>query len=347
MTQDKTICIVRCAAATPVGTTARMSGLMVLADIVRFLSHPECKDADGRPVILGLASYLDELYTGTDRMILLLESALAEMRQFFHENLPEVLEHNLPVFLGTPEIRPGFDKYAIKQIKERLNESNMHVLPQGHASGIMAIEKAGDYLKSEGAFCLAGGVDSYCNPVTLAWLNAQDRLKLSGNRFGFIPGEASGLLFLTTKSTARQYNLPILATIVATATENEENTITKDKISKGRALSRAMAEVLEFLPRDQKISRIFCDLNGEQYRSDEYGYACLNNGKYFNFDKDNLTVPSASWGDIGAATSPNLINLAITSIKHDSYNLVWTSSDSGKRSTLLLKIHGGEKCHRL
>ena len=328
MTSDRTICVAGCAASTPIGTTAKMSALMFKADVVRILSHPACQDGDGKPVVMGLASYLKESLIGNDRINALLEPTIEEIGQL-SDNIK--LEE-IAMFIGTPEPRPGFDKNSLKEIKKEFNKFDIQLLPNGHASSIVAIEKAGEHLLNGTMFCLAGGVDSYCNPLTLAWLHANERLKLSGTRFGFIPGEAAGLLLLVKASNAKQQNLPILADILATAIEDENNT--------KKALSKAMTKVLEHLPDDNKVSQTFCDLNGEQQRSDEYAHAYMNNKKYFSANND-IAAPSDCWGDIGAATGANLVNLAIESCKKGSYALILTSSDSGKRSALLLKITGG------
>ncbi len=327
------ICIVKCGSHTPVGTSAKMSAKIIKAGIVRFLSHPRCTNGDGKPIIMGLASYLDESLMGTERMTALLRACLDEIFQ-------DMDKSKIPVIIGAPEKRPGFTEKESAQLQKSFKELNPDLILKGHASSIVAIEQACRLLASDAEFCIAGGVESYCCRSTLAWLDINERLKTSQNSFGFVPGEAAGALLITTTSKARQYNLPILAEITAIATADEEHTMDKDTVCTGKALSKAMHDVLKHLPSGTKADQIFCDLNGERYRTDEYGFAYLKNKQYFD-KPDCLTAPSGHWGDIGAASSPNLINLAIRSGAKDSYKLIWSSSDTGTRGAVLIKTTGG------
>ena len=128
---------------------------------------------------------------------------------------------------------------------------------------------------------------------------------------------------------------------MAISTAEEKHRIGEDSICIGDGLTKAMADVLQYLPENTKVNQVLCDLNGERYRTDEYGFAYLRNKEYFE-GATNFISPVNRWGDIGAATAPNLINIAIESglkqYARGPLNLIWTSSDSGKRSALLLAL---------
>ena len=62
-------------------------------------------------------------------------------------------------------------------------------------------------------------------------------------------------------------------------------------------------------PPDERINDIYCDINGERYRSEEWGFVCLRLSQYF----DNPTAyrsPAECWGDMGAASGPLFAMLA-------------------------------------
>ncbi len=341
MKTENSICIVKCGASTPIGTTAKMSGEMASVNMTRLLTHPLYKDRDDNPIILSLASYIDRANTVSERFKELLAYALPDV-------LARINVQDPSVFIGVPEPRSGLTDNDIDDVRlftreilenNNITSSDMQILPFGHCSALMGMEQACKELSQGRKFCIAGGIESYFAFETLTWLSARNRLKTRSNKFGFTPGEAAGFVLLTTEKTAEQNNIPVLAELVAVSTCTEKHTIDKDTVCQGRGLSKAMAAVLQSLPENSRIDHIFCDLNGERYRTDEYGFAYLNNKKYFN-RASSVTAPAHLWGDIGAAAGPNLINLAIMSGEKQSYNLIWTSSDSGKRSALLLKITG-------
>lgn len=353
MKPDKTICIVKCGAATPVGTSAAMSAEMVRAEIIRLMSHPLAEDDKGNPVIMGIASYIDDTTSSSlERIEALLASALDEILQFLTKI--DIKNSTIETFLGLAEETACFNKKDMDLIcsmackvfeKNNINYSSPQLLPFAHSSGLTGLEQACvKLMNGEAEFCIAGGVDSCFDPARISLLESKNRLKTPDNSFGFIPGEAAGFVLVTTIQKAKHYKLPILADIVAISTTNEENTIDKDTVCTGEGLTKAMDEVLQHISPEYQVNQIFCDLNGERYRSDEYGFAYLKNRKYFN-SPDDFIAPSNHWGDIGAATAPNLINLAIEAgqkkYSKGPYNLVWTSSDAGERSALLLKLQGG------
>ncbi|WP_300667627.1 beta-ketoacyl synthase N-terminal-like domain-containing protein [Desulfoluna sp.] len=349
MNLDQEIAIVQCGARTPVGTSAAMTAAMVRAEVTRLLRHPYFEDDQGKPLVMGRASYVGEEYEGADRFIALaipaLEEALRPLKGIPHQKLP------LPVVIGVPEIRPGFSFDFIEVIQDSVTDALNHsetletdvtMIPAGHAAGLMAFKEAAVSIR-EGRceFAVFGGIDSFDSAATLSWLNACNRLKTSNNRFGFIPGEGAGFCLIASTEIISRYGLTGAATVRAESTTEEAHPIGKGTVCTGPGLSAAFADVLHYLPENKQVSRVLCDMNGERYRTDEYGFAALRHSHRFE-SASNLVAPVNRWGDMGAATAPNLINLAIESGNNGytggPFQLIWTSSDSGKRSALLLEL---------
>jgi 3-oxoacyl-[acyl-carrier-protein] synthase-1 len=88
----------------------------------------------------------------------------------------------------------------------------------------------------------------------------------------------------------------------------------------------------------RKLDAVLCDLNGEVYRSKEWGYALI---KAFQGDMPVppiLIHPSDCIGDVGAAIGGILVGLSCYSMKMDHVNwndaVIWCSSDDGERAAL-------------
>lgn len=353
MNTNQDIHIVKCGVRSPIGTTATMSADMAQIGISRIMRHPYIIDEDGEPVLAGIASYIEEWIEDMERFEELLVPAINEAinpLKTLNENL-----RTIPILIGLPQNRPGLPKNFPEEIRSIIDEElkeyshkfSVKTIEKGHSSGLIALEEACQKIKDEEAdFCLIGGVESFHDPESFEWLEDNNRLLCTGNDFGFIPGESAGFCLITSKQIAENYQLPTLAKILAVATEQEKNLIGMDTVCTGEALTKVMDRVLKQLPTGQKIDRVFCDLNGERYRTDEYGFAGLRLTEYF-MDFTNFRSPVNCWGDIGAATAPLLINLAIQSgrnqCKKTTPDMIWTSSDSGERSAALLELTANQE----
>jgi 3-oxoacyl-[acyl-carrier-protein] synthase-1 len=96
------------------------------------------------------------------------------------------------------------------------------------------------------------------------------------------------------------------------------------------ALFRALAGV----PPVIKADHLYCDMNGEPYRADEFGFAIIRAGGLFR-DPSAFTAPADCWGDVGAASGP-LFLVLIDAATRKGYApgqvlAAFTSSESGER----------------
>ncbi|MER9028506.1 beta-ketoacyl synthase N-terminal-like domain-containing protein [Mesorhizobium sp. M0674] len=287
---------------------------------------------------------LDDGLRGPDRAVeLAVFPALDALRPFLE------LGHSAEVtlILSTGEPRPGQPDGFAAQVDMRLRKRlAQHVVLEGggstaggHAGGLIAIYHACKSLR-EGRtkFCLAGGVDTYLEPETLEWLDENEQLHSEGNIYGLCPGEAAGFTLLTTLAVARAHRLHPLLEVVGSSIASEENRIKTETVVLGEGLGAAFRFLFQDAPID-KVDRIICDMNGERYRGNEYGFAVIRNPGRFK-DAADFETPADCWGDVGAASGPLFVSL-ITEAEARGYqpgplSLIWASSENGARAGVLL-----------
>ena len=231
------------------------------------------------------------------------------------------------------------EKFAIVLAKD-INIQRLVVNSFGHAGGLYCMEQALSLLQSgKSQFCLIGGVDSYLDPETLEWLDALEQLHSETTIWGFCPGEGAGFCLLTSTDRAASLGLPIAMEIISAASAKEANPIKTQTVCIGQGLSEAFKKSLAHLPRDNQIDHTICDMNGEPYRGNEYGFAVLRSPGKFADEADFMT-PADCWGDVGAASGP-LFAILATSAANKGYapgphTFLWASSEGGLRATALL-----------
>ena len=96
----------------------------------------------------------------------------------------------------------------------------------------------------------------------------------------------------------------------------------------------------------ERFDSVLCDLNGETYRTEEWGFALLRRQDWF-VDPHAYVAPVNNLGDVGAASGPLLVGLAaVAGLKEYAPGpraFVWCSSDGVERATLALQIGKLEK----
>ena len=236
------ICIVATGARTPLGLAAAPSAAAVRAGITALGDHPFMVDQVGDPMPGALDAEINPRIMGPERFLLLAETALSEAcapLQSVRAN-----ELTLPVFLGLPEIRPGFTEQDALTIQSGISRfkglpkplAEVQVFPKGHASGFLALAEAVEQLKT-GALeaCLVGGVESYFHPDTMEWLDANRQLAGAISRSGFVPGEGSGFCLLMTEGGMVRLGLKPLARVVSVAVDTMPLRIVSSNLSIGTA----------------------------------------------------------------------------------------------------------------
>jgi 3-oxoacyl-[acyl-carrier-protein] synthase-1 len=339
---------------TPLGLRSAASAAAIRAGISGMGEHPFMIDQSGDPMPGVLDSELDPALMGPERLLALGETALREACEPLGALHP--IRLSLPVYVGLPEFRPGFTKQDAEAVRTGLSRieglpieiSGVTAFAQGHASGLLAIENAIEQMR-QGAFeaCLVGGVDSYFNPDTMEWLDANRQLVGAVSRSGFVPGEGAAFCLLMTDRTRNKLGLKSLACILACASAHEVKLIKTSAICLGEGLTSAVRDAARVLSQpSEKINTVICDINGERYRGEEWGFVCLRMPHCFD-DPTAYDSPADCWGDMGAASGPLFAMLACQAATRGyakgPRTLLWASSECGVRATTVLQTSTFDK----
>jgi 3-oxoacyl-[acyl-carrier-protein] synthase-1 len=294
-----------------------------------------------------LDAQLDPALVGWQRIALLAENALREACDPLENMLGDCGE--MPLFVGLPELRPGFTEQDAEQVQGALRSighlpvelRRTDIFARGHAAGVCALLAGLQSLRrGECEMCLVGGVDSYFHPDTMEWLDANLQLAGAVSRSGFVPGEGAAFCLLANEAACARWNLHPHARVLEAALAMEEKLIKTSDVCLGVGLTRAVQSALAGPnAASRPIDSIYCDINGERYRSEEWGFVALRTGRWFT-DPSSYVSPAERWGDMGAASGPLFAMLASNAFARGAAkaarSLLWASSEHGLRGAVLL-----------
>lgn len=343
--------IIGLGASTPVGRNIWASAAAARAGICGFSEHPFMIDTAGEPMRVARAPWLDA--EGIERYCELLFPAIDEALAPIQGQLKRG-PFKIGIAIGLPPSRPGQHPDLAKGILSAIEQKYAGVFTQarsfdaGHAAGHLALDTA---VKSCAVHsidaCVVACVDSYLSPETLEWIEACDQLHGGGplnNAWGFIPGEASGALLIATEAFVHRIGVEAYGDIVSVGIGRETKLIKTDAVCIGEGLTQAFRSSLQALSPGEQIHNVFCDLNGETYRADEYGFTALRTKERFRAATDFI-APADCWGNIGAAGAP--LHIALAVICHRKrygkgpLSMVWASSESGERGAAVIRALEG------
>jgi len=342
------LAILGCGTRTPVGLFRQASAAAVRAGISAFAEHPFLLDRFDEPMVVACDAQLAPELEGSRRL-----SALAIPAAY--EALTPLRGHTgtrIVVALGHGDHRPGHDERAVVSLVADLREAlgptvtieDVLDAGQGHAAGVRAMQIAQQsILAGRADVVLAGAVDSYLSRDTLEWLDDHELLHSKNNNYGFCPGEAAGFVLIARREVARHLRVAPLATLVSVGTGFEANQINTEDICLGAGLSAAFRDATAHLSAHEKIDRIICDMNGERYRGNEYGFAVLKCPDQFRSAPD-FEAPAECWGDVGAASGLLHVSLVIEASARayakGPTSMIWASSSTGLRAAAILRGPG-------
>lgn len=335
-------------ARTPVGLLAETSAAALRAGISRLQWLPTVLDPFGDPVRGAMDGRLDPALRGWQRLAALAASPLVEVGTKL--TVSSGWPYPIDVILALPESRPGWtpsDAACIAQALAgstlpRLGSLRVTLGAQGHAGVLAGIHAAAQHIAA-GALhlCIVGGVDSYFEPDTILWLQQNSQLAMEDIPIGFSPGEAAGFVALASADALRTLQVAPLAKVLGSCTTQEQCLIKTDAINLGKGLTAAVAGAAEGLPA-RAIETIYGDINGERYRSEEWGFVAL--ALSVCSDPCAYEVPSAFWGDVGAASGALFTTLSVAGWQRNyaagPYALSWAGSEAGLRAAVVLQRPG-------
>jgi 3-oxoacyl-[acyl-carrier-protein] synthase I len=306
-------------------------------------------DTAGQRMRVAMVPWLDADCEGVDRFEQLLLPALTEALEPIES--AETADIRVALALALPIPRPGLPEDLERDVCGRIAKAlpgrfvAMATFSAGHAAGFLAMRAACDKIASR-AFdaCVIAGVESYMARHTLEWLEAHEQLHGAGQlrtAWGFVPGESAGAALLVSGEAASRLGSDRLASVLSVGVGFEVNRIKTETVCIGEGLTAAFREGLAGLPPGSQVSDVFCDMNGEPYRADEFAFAYLRTKESFVSASDFVT-PAEIWGDVSAASVPLHVMLsAIAAQKayaNGSYAFLWGSSESGERGAALVAL---------
>lgn len=335
-------------AMTSVGLTAAATAAAVRAGISGMAAHPILLDKEGEPMVVCASPELSSEQKTLERCLALaLPAATEALTPLLDDSKgsPEIsLLLSLPEIssVRSADIGKEFAEQLSSALAQKVNIQEVAFHCQGHAGGFNCMQQAIALINSgKSQLCLIGGVDSYLETETLESLDGMDLLHSESTIWGFCPGEAAGFCLISSRQWAYRLGLSTAVELVIAASAEEINPITSDRVCIGQGLSDVFNRTLSHLPEQCKVDRVICDINGEPYRGDEYGFAIARTNGYFADEVDHST-PADCWGDVGSASGPLFVVLAVFeaarrhSLEH--WTLLWASSEQGLRGAALLRI---------
>lgn len=333
-------------ARTPLGLDRAGSAAAVRCGISAIAEHPAMIDRFGNPMKVTRDAALDVGLAGPERLAAL---ALAAATEALAPLAGAAALPPITIALSLGEERPGqgagtgaaLIEALTASLRARMDLGRVLHWMGGHAGGLMAIEAAGRLIASGRAeLVLAGGVDSYLDADTLEWLDETEQLHSEDNIYGFCPGEAAGLVLMAAPDTAHRLGLLPLLEVAGIGSGTETNLIRTENIVLGEGLAAAFAGARVGLEADQPVDQVLCDMNGERYRGNEYGFAVLKSAGLFR-DAADFIAPADCWGDVGAASGPLGVALAAEAAtrgySRGPLSLIWASSTAGQRAAAILR----------
>ncbi len=341
--------VVGVGAQASVGRSAAAAAAAVRARLPTAALHPYIVDRFGDPVKVARAPWLPAELGLLDRLLALGTEAAREALAPAAQALA-ASRTRTAVLVGLPDARPGLPPQLAEAVPAavagllpaQVPVPDRRSLPLGHVAGLAAVEE-GCRLIREGQAdaCLAGGVESYLDWITLEWIDWTGQLLSQANRYGFIPGEAAGFCLLASERLVASARLPVLGTVLGAATAREPKLRRDRAVCVGEGLTESWRRALAALPAGAKVDQLIGDLNGQPHRADEFGFTMTRLGDRFH-DPGRFRTPAECWGDVGAASGPLFVALAVQAGRRryaaGPLTLLWAGARGAERSSALVHV---------
>src|SRR5215467_11689302 len=335
--RDDAICIIGAGAQTPVGRSLLASASAIRCNISAGAEHPFMIDRHGEPMMVARAPWLDLSLRLDARITALAIDAAKEAVYSIRPRL-EALRRHMHLYMALTA--DFLDDRGRRGVAERvlaglgLNDDDLAsraerlvLVSDGHAAGLLALERAvRDIQRGDVELALVGGADSWIVPELLEWIDYGGRLHTVKDSWGFTPVEGAAFALVTTGRVARRLDVDPLSEILSVACADEQMLMATRTVCTGQGLTSAFFAALDGQP---PVTHTFCDLNGEIYRAEEYGFAIARTGSAFE-NADRFTAPAVSCGDVGSASGSLGVALSVAAGMRSSgegpVHLAWSSS---------------------
>jgi 3-oxoacyl-[acyl-carrier-protein] synthase-1 len=330
-------------AATPYQTWAFRR-----AEITGFVGSP-FRLPSGNALTFARVRQLDPRLVGADRLVALAGRALEPLGELI-ARVPAQARLGVVLCLAercdTDEqgrrARRRLESTVLGPLIERGYQVMGRTIAKGHASFGYAAREVGAMLESgQMDLALVLGVDSYYDPFVLEALFEEERVLDSDWRESFVPGEAASAVVLARADVARDLGVKPMATLDSVATNEEVATVDNDVGLLALGLSRAAVAVVKRLKKEKRtLDWWISDATGEPFRIHELELAWPRAAHLAMTPEGRLDLFPSHFGDIGAATMPTAVAVAIEGLRRGDPNgrtcLMTGSSNGSARGAALI-----------
>ncbi|WP_347329906.1 hypothetical protein [Marinimicrobium locisalis] len=311
------------------------------------------KDAKGQPVRLApvpaavfaspdwAIEECDEHGESQDHALKLALHCLAQLHQ---QGLPE---QPTPLLLAMNEPELQAHCLPLKTLAENIRQAghawftgeHLRSLHSGRAAGIEALDFAYQYLAEPfPESMILGSSDSPSSYTRLDVPEQQGRLLSLGPCDGYAPGEGAAFLRLTSDPEQAVAREGQIIKVHPPGLSDEPGHWFTEEPYRGEGLDQAVKQALSSYA-GPPIATVFSSMNGERYWAKEWGVASLRNKERFT-EEARVVHPAEYFGDLGSATAPALITLAVEHLfsqASETACLVYSSSDGPRRGAVVLE----------
>ncbi|MFY0526489.1 hypothetical protein ACN28I_26225 [Archangium gephyra] len=264
--------------------------------------------------------------------------------------LPDPLERSMPVSPELEEDEPRRFQVLGRRVLERALTSldirwtagPWHFFGGGNAAFAHALRAGVDAISQHRCrSCLVIAVDSLAGPDVLPELLEARRVKKGDNPTGFTPGEGAVALWLTAQGhvappTGQEPRIVIRAVELGEDPRFRGADLPPD----GRVLAGCVASALRTAGEGGRRLVLIGDLNGEEYRSREWGMLLVQLRTQGLGSEVSSWFPAEGFGETGAASGALGLCVAVRGLQRRYIPapapLVVSISDAGERSAILV-----------
>lgn len=338
---------------TPLGIDFPMTASAVKAGISGYAVSDYMAE-DGQPVTMSMVP--DEFFDSVNMEIDEGDSSGAQHERVIKMAivaLKEAIAHLkdpkvLPLIMAFPEQQSEHEHMYSEALKTNmlaqkdlpLSSELMYSFYTGRSGGVEAVNMAYRYLYELGhSYVVIGASDSFYQCPRLAMLKERQRLLTLTNSDGFAPGEAAAFIVLTRDiSRAMVSSDGMVIGLYEIGTGQEDGYIYSDAPYLGEGLDKAVSSALDASGLST-VDMVYSSMNGERYWAKELGVSMIRSLRGTT-DDFRIEHPADCYGDVGAASGPMLLGLAMADLLEDGNNnngVVYSSSDSSGRAAVVLQ----------
>lgn len=258
----------------------------------------------------------------------------------------------VPLIYSAPEHYAGFNnaidqhflKYFIQQSGLAIDTRHSRLIHTGRTGVIDALKLADQYLYDmDFSHVLIGSGDSCQHSEYLAEMDADSRVKArrsnpAGGEDAFVPGEGAGFILITRDPRQALCSQQNRIRLEQPGYALEPGHLYSQQAGLAQGLDQAAKQALANRKnKNRSVEYIYSSMNGEHYWSKEFGVMLTRNQSQMS-EPIKIEHPAENYGDLGAACSAGLIQMAHECLLQSSLAscLVCASSDHGNRAAICM-----------